>query len=416
MQKIAIVGSGIAGLTAAYKGRQAGFEVTVFEAHNGYGMDAHALAFDGGMVDVPLRVMNPQYWQHVLQLASEVGVKTFAVNTYVSCSNLQQNTWFRSSRVPLTRWPMLGSWRYANLNAIKIAQGFHQLSKAIAKPYPPQQTLAQFLAQAHFDPIFWRGVILPLLTTICTCDEAHLMAWPSHQLLALLHQIVHANGKRLLRLRGGTAALVQGLAKNITLIQGSPVEQVIEQGKHVLVKNQRGEGGLFDRVIIATQANQLSFLQGESYTSEREVLSGIKYDTGELVVHNDLRCMPRRRQDWTALNFMSDSSFSQPMFSVWVNNVEPTLHGKRPVLQTWNPLFALDETKVFSRTTFQRAVVTTHTADILRQLTQWHQQLQRRIFYVGSWAYEGVPLLESAVCSAQAVIKLLQQQAVSHEA
>jgi hypothetical protein len=77
------------------------------------------------------------------------------------------------------------------------------------------------------------------------------------------------------------------------------------------------------------------------------------------------------------------------------------------VLQTWNPIISLDEAKVLSRIPFQRAVVNANTAKILAQLEQWHQQPNRRIFYIGSWAYEGVPLLETAVCSAQAVIERL---------
>ena len=411
-KKIAIIGSGIAGLTAAYRGRQAGFDVTLFEAHHGHGMDAHGIKIDGGIVDVPLRVMNPQHWQQVLTLAQEIGINTFEVNTYVSCSDLQQNTWFRSGRMPITRWPMLGSWRYAHLNSAKIALGLYQLKQLLHHTHRHrQESLAELLAQYPFDPVFWRGLVLPLLTTICTCDEAHLLTWPSHQLLSLLHDILHAQGKRLLRLQGGTAALVQGLAQGIHSYQGSPVQQVIEQGEQVLVKNQRGEGGLFAKVIVATQANQLNFIQGEQYATERQVLAGIHYAQGELVVHQDLRCLPRYRRDWTALNFHADRKLQQFMFSVWVNAVEPTLAHKAPVLQTWNPIIALDETKVLTRTPFQRAVVNANTAKILAQLEQWHQQPNRRIFYIGSWAYEGVPLLETAVCSAQAVIKKIQQHA-----
>jgi len=405
MQKIAIIGSGIAGLTAAYRARQAGFDVTLFEAQQGHGMDAHALAVDGGTVDVPLRVMNPQRWQNVLALARDVGVDTFEVNTYVSCSDLQQKTWFRSYRMPVTHWPMLGSWRYAHLNSAKIALGLCQLKKTLRYTRQhPQLSIAELLVKHPFEPVFWRGLVLPLLTTICTCDEAHLLAWPSHQLLSLLNDILNPQGKRLLRLKGGTSALVQRLAQGVPSYHGSPVQQVVEQGEQVLVKNQRGEGGLFDRVIVATQANQLSFIEGEQYAAEKKVLAGITYAQGELVVHQDLHCLPRCRKDWTALSFMADKQFERFMFSVWVNTVEPSLANKTPVLQTWNPIISLDEAKVLSRTPFQRAVVNSNTAKILAQLEQWHQQPNRRIFYIGSWAFEGVPLLETAVCSAQAVI------------
>jgi len=50
---IAVIGSGMAGLAAAYRARRAGHAVTVFEARNSHGMDAHALKAEGGLVDVP---------------------------------------------------------------------------------------------------------------------------------------------------------------------------------------------------------------------------------------------------------------------------------------------------------------------------------------------------------------------------
>ena len=47
-------------------------------------------------------------------------------------------------------------------------------------------TLAGFLADNPFDALFWRGLVLPVLTTICTCSEEHLLAWPALDLLTLL--------------------------------------------------------------------------------------------------------------------------------------------------------------------------------------------------------------------------------------
>lgn len=421
--QIAIIGSGIAGLAAAYRCSQAGYAVTLFEAHASYGMDTHQLQRYGGVVDVPLRVMSAERWPSVLSLAAEVGVETFTVNTFVSCSVLAHKptapseqallqTWLRSGRVPYLNLPVVGSWRYLNRDALSVSLGLWRLSRVLkqSKPLPSNDTLADFLARAQFEPLFWRGLMLPILITICTCDEAELMRWPTQQLLSLLHDIMH--GKPLRRLRGGTSALVKQLtaATQATCHMGSPVQQIEETMDGIRVQNARGDGGLFDRVLIATQANQLDFLAQTDYQTERDILAGIPYAQGELVVHQDSRVMPRRRDDWTALNFHTDTQLNQATFHVWVNAVEPSLQGKPPIFQTWNPVFPLQPDKILSRTQFQRAVVSPTTADILRQLHAWHQQPQRRLFYIGSWAYEGVPLLESAVQSANRVVQLLQQQ------
>ncbi|MEH6564340.1 MAG: FAD-dependent oxidoreductase [Halopseudomonas sp.] len=408
---IAVVGSGMAGLAAAYRARCAGHGVTVFEASAGHGMDAHALTTGGGVVDVPLRVMSRDAWPSVLQLAAEVGVDTFALRTLVSCSWLGGHTWFRAGELPVLGWPFVGSWRYLNTRALRIGRGMLQLRR-VSREIALQggdATLGEFLQQHAFDPLFWRGLVLPILTTICTCEERHLLSWPAVQLLAMLQDILH--GAELYRLTGGTSALVTALARGLPLYAGSPVVQLRQCAEGVQVFNQRGEGGVFDRVIVAVQANQLDFLDGAQFAHERSVLDNIRFDAGELWVHQDPRFMPAKQADWKALNFQMDRALHKPMFTVWINRVEPTLSNSAPLFQTWNPLFEPAAATVLARVPLERAVVHAGTAQVHQALEQWHREPGRRVFFCGSWAYQGVPLLESAVCSANAVVAAINRQA-----
>lgn len=407
---IAIIGSGISGLSAAHACRKAGWKVTLFEKDTDHGMATHALAVDGGIVDVPLRVMGEQSWPGVLALASELDVDTFNVNVYSSCSWLNRQTWFRSSRMPVTHWPLVGSWRFLDRRALRMGLGLLGLAQLTrqAEARGNGLTLGQLLEDESIDPLFWRGLILPILQTICTCDERHLLSWPAGQLLRLLHGILHRD--QLVRLRGGTAALADALAQDIRTHQGSPVRRVRLNRKSISVHNENGDGGRFDRVIVATQANQLAFLDGGPFEHERQILKGIGYARGELLVHRDPRFMPAEARDWTALNFQMDEALEQAMFTVWVNAVEPSLAGKAPVFQTWNPLFEPEPARVLARIPMQRAVVTRRTAGILRQVRAWHAQPDRRLFYCGSWAADGVPLLETGVQSALAAVAEIERQ------
>jgi uncharacterized protein len=404
---IAVIGSGMAGLAAAYRARRAGHNVTIFEALDSHGMDAHALTVNGGVVDVPLRVMSAQSWPSVLQLAKEVGVGTFKVRTFTSCSWTNRHTWFRSGELPILGWPFIGSWRFMNTRALQIGLGIWQLKQLTGKleAQNADPTLGEILQHHNFDPLFWRGLVLPILTTICTCDEKHLLNWSATQLLSLLHGILH--GPELYRLEGGTSALVKGLTKNLPLYSGSPVAQVQVFDDGVNVYNNRGEGGVFDRVIVATQANQMDFLNDAQFGEERAILENISFDSGELWVHRDTRFMPEKKEDWSALNFQMDEALEKPMFTVWVNQVEPSLKQSAPVFQTWNPLFQPHPDTVLARIPLERAVVHSGTALVHEALHQWHNQPGRKVFYCGSWAYEGVPLLESAVQSANAVVNTI---------
>jgi len=353
--------------------------------------------------------MSPDAWPSVLQLAREVGVGTFEVRTHASCSWTSGHTWFRSGELPVLGWPFLGSWRYLNGRGLRMGLGIWQLKRLTRKLERGHNdaTLGEILERADFDPLFWRGLVLPMLTTICTCEEEHLLNWPAAQLLSLLHGILHSSS--LYRLKGGTPALVQGLARELPVYSGSPVAQLEEGDEGVTVHNEQGEGGVFDRVIVATQANHLGFLDDAQFGEERQVLENIGFDSGELWVHQDPRFMPSKKEDWTALSFQMDEALEKPMFTVWVNKVEPTLKDSAPVFQTWNPLFEPDPDTVLARVPLERAVVHPGTARVHEALAQWHRQPGRKVFFCGAWAYEGVPLLESAVRSASAVVDAINQ-------
>lgn len=403
---VAIVGSGMAGLAAARIFKDAGHEVTIFEALPAHGMDSHTLFLHDGIVDVPLRVMSPLIWRNTLSLAKHVGVNTFEVNTFISCSWQSGKTWFRTARHLASNLPTLGSLRYLNLNTGIIATNFIKLAwltRRLKKQQNQQITLAELLEKNHFHPLFWRGIILPVLTTICTCQESYLMGWPALRLLEIMEKIMH--GESLVRLAGGTPALVKALSQGIQFISGSPVTQVTQHAEQVIVKNARGDEGLFDRVVIATPTNRINFLSDEEFGEELGLIKQFSFDRGELWVHDDPRLMPSKKQDWTALNFVITPDLSENMFTVWVNEVEPTLQGKPPVFQTWNPIIEPRAEHVISRTPLVRAVVSKQSCDALAKLEVLQGQPDRKVFFCGSWASNGIPLLESAVQSAIRVAK-----------
>ena len=405
--RIAIIGSGIAGLTAAWLCRQRGWQVTLFEAQSELGMLTHGLDFEGGVVDVPLRVMNARDWSSLLALAGEVGVETYVVKVDTTCSFNNGQTWFRSSRMPVTNWPVVGGWRFLNADAMRMGLGLLRLA-GLTRQLEGREagiTLGELLAREPFEPKFWRGLMLPILQTICTCDERHLLAWPAQPLLDLARGIVHSGD--LLRLEGGTRALAGALARDVPMFTGSAVVEVRTKGEKVGVFNQAGEGDHYDRVIVATQANQLDFLKSRTFERERTVLARIPYASGELWVHGDQRFMPAQPDDWGALNFRMDAEMNQSMFTVWVNSVEPTIEDCSPVFQTWNPLFAPDPETVLARVPMQRAVVDSETEGVRAEVNRWHVRPGRRVFYCGSWAGDGVPLLDSAVRSARDAVRAI---------
>ena len=133
------------------------------------------------------------------------------------------------------------------------------------------------------------------------------------------------------------------------------------------------------------------------------------------VIHDECVRMPKRKNDWSVLHYQVKRDFSNSMFSVWVNPIEPSIAKYDPVFQTWNPIFEPNPEKVYKAVPMERAVVSGENQNLLKELNHLHQLPSRKVFFCGSYAAPGVPLLESAVRSAIKVVHQLGFDPVNQE-
>ena len=408
---IAFIGSGMAGLATARILKDAGHNITIFEALTGRGMDSHSTEFEGGLIDAPLRVMNPHLWKNTLSLATYLGIKTYPVRTYMACSWLFEDrteTWLTTTRSRIGNFPIINNRKGLQQYGWRLVKGMLQLKTAIAKFFKSKDqdiTLAEFINQHEIEEVFWHGAVMPVLYTICTCNPKTIGEWPAKPLLIFLRQLT--DGDALLRIQGGTPALVDKLIENINIQSGSAISKVTEQGDKVLVENNKGEQQLFDRVVVATPTTKIEeFLDPVQFADDIALLKQFRFEQGQLVIHTDPSVMPPKRKDWSVLSYMMDRKFTRQQFTVWLNSVEPSLVGKNAVFQTWQPVTEIDPKKVISTVTLTRAVVDSQTVALNKELQQRHKSANRKVFFCGSWSCDGLPILESAVTSAMHIAEI----------
>ena len=408
---IAVIGSGMAGLATARILKDAGHNITIFEALTGRGMDSHSTEFEGGLIDAPLRVMNPHLWKNTLSLATYLGIKTYPVRTYMACSWLFEDrteTWLTTTRSRIGNFPIINNRKGLQQYGWRLVKGMLQLKTAIAKFFKSKDqdiTLAEFINRHDIEEVFWHGAVMPVLYTICTCNPKTIGEWPAKPLLIFLRQLT--DGDALLRIQGGTPALVDKLIENINIQSGSAISKVTEQGDKVLVENNKGEQQLFDRVVVATPTTKIEeFLDPVQFADDITLLKQFRFEQGQLVIHTDPSVMPPKRKDWSVLSYMMDRKFTRQQFTVWLNSVEPSLVGKNAVFQTWQPVTEIDPKKVISTVTLTRAVVDSQTVALNKELQQRHKSANRKVFFCGSWSCDGLPILESAVTSAMHIAEI----------
>lgn len=401
----------MAGLATARILKDAGHQITIFEALPGRGMDSYSLAYEGGNIDSPLRVMNPMLWKNTLSLATHLGINTFPVRTYMSCSWLFEDkieTWLTTSRTPIGNFPIINNRKGIKQYGWRIVKGMLQLKTAVKQFFKSENqdiTLDEFVKHNQIEEVFWNGVVMPVLFTICTCDAKTIGEWPAKPLLVFLRQLT--DGDALLRIQGGTPAFVDKLSDGIEILSNTPIAKIEERDDQVYVETEQGDSSLFDRVIVATPTTKVEkFLNAEQFADDIALLKQFKFVDGELVIHTDPIVMPERRKDWCVLSYMMDRKFTKQHFTVWLNSIEPSLVGKSPVFQTWNPVIDIDPKKIISKVKLTRAVVDSNTLSLNTELQKRHKEANRKVFYCGSWSCDGLPILESAVTSAMHIAEI----------
>lgn len=412
--RIAVVGSGIAGLTAAWLlGTR--HEVTLFERSGRLGMDAHSLDIErpGGLarVDVPLRVFFDGFYPNLTALYRELGIEFGPVNYSASFGVLGEQTFFRYDNYKFGRYtvPFLKGRRSLNRTALRIGldnlRFFRQLASSLAEGLADDVTLEDYLTQQKFSKAFAEGFLYPAFSGICTCSHDTIKAYPARVVLEYLNTGLLLSSVQ--RVTQGTQEVVARLAQHVHEVQlNAEITDVYPAEAGVVVCTATTSRN-FDHVVMATQANQTARILRHATAEERGVLSAFRYEPNRVLVHTDARLAPQGgAAQWAPVNFLLNDRTSTPMATIWLNAIQ-SLPDSGPVFQTWNPLIEPEPGTVLGEAHFERPVVSAKSLRGLETLLALHAQPCRRIWLCGSYASHGIPLLESAATSACAVAERL---------
>jgi predicted NAD/FAD-binding protein len=412
--KIAVVGSGIAGLSAAWLLSQK-HEVTLYEKAAHLGMDAHGLDLDvsanGARIDVPLRVFFDGLYPNLTALYTVLGIESQPINYSASFGVLDNRSYFRYDNYRLGRHslPFLKGRHSISIESLKIGweilRFFRRIPESLAGGLSDELTLADYIEQQGWSNRFAEGFLYPAFAGICTCSHERIRNYPARIILEYLNTGLLISSVR--RVTQGTREVVDALARTVQTIHlDTEVKQVNAAPAGATVETFAGTS-LFDHVVLATQANQSVRLLNGHMTEEREVLSAFQYETSQVVVHRDPKLAPQGgRPQWAPVNFLLENPKETPMATIWMNAIQE-MPEKHDLFQTWNPIVDPDRELVLAESSFERPVVDAESLKSLQRLARLQEQPDRRIWFCGSYAARGIPLLESATHSALSVAERL---------
>ncbi len=364
MAKIAIVGTGISGLGAAYL-LNPHHEITVYEKADRIGGHSRTLTVDYQGKKIPVDtgfiVFNPNNYPHLSAMFRHLGVKVHKSDMTFSATiddgwlewgakNLDSVFGQRRNLLRPRFSKMVRDVLHFNANALETVERH------------PHLTLDGLMTRMELGDWFRRYYLLPMSGAIWSCPPCEMMTFPAATLVRFFanHQLLSASGQpQWYTVTGGAQEYVKTLTKSFAprIRTSCAAAQVTRRNGKVQVRSAQGDWQEFDQIVLAGHANEMLTLLGDASAEERNLLSCFRYQKNRAILHRDESVMPRRKRCWASWVYSSDGASNDPAISVtyWMNRLQG-IDDAYPLFVTLNPLRPIDPARTFDEHVFDHPV------------------------------------------------------------
>lgn len=312
-RRVAVVGSGVAGLTAAYVASRTA-HVTVFEADDRLGghADTHVVTSPEGelRIDTGFIVHNRRTYPTLLRLFAELDIATQPSEMSLSVSDRGTGLEYAGALGVRGLFPTRSELTSpAHWRMVTEIPRFHRQARALLaqESTTHDQTLRDFLDGGTFSDHFVRQFLEPLVAAVWSCDPATSLDYPARYLFTFLehHGMLGVfRSPQWRTVSGGSGTYVAAVAAELAEIRvGTKITSVRESGDSVELTDGNGAASTFDAVVIATHPGQALTLLEESTPLQRELLGAMPYSANTALLHTDTTLLPDAPAARSSWNF-----------------------------------------------------------------------------------------------------------------
>ncbi|MBR9726582.1 NAD(P)/FAD-dependent oxidoreductase [Shewanella intestini] len=402
MKKIAVIGSGISGLTSAYLLSRE-HDVTVFEANDYIG--GHTATVDIEVagrqyaIDTGFIVFNDRTYPRFQKLMRQIGVESLPTQMSFSVHNALTGLEYNGH----TLWSMFAQRRnllkpqfYLFLNEIvRFNRRCKQCFEANDYPY---QSLGHFLDKEGFSEFFSQHYILPMGAAIWSSSIKDMREFSLRFFIGFFqhHGLLNVTDRpQWYVIAGGSRSYIPALtapyANNIHL--NTAVNKVTRQADGVHLEFESQDEQVFDEVIFACHSDQALALLGDPTQDESRILSQMAYQLNDVVLHTDCSILPKRKAAWASWNYRLDGQNTQDMLSrpasvTYNMNILQRLPKSAPTFcVTLNQTDQIDESKILRKFSYAHPVF--NQASTQAQAQRHVINGKRNTYFAGAYWYNG---------------------------
>ncbi len=381
---VAVVGSGVSGLTAAYLLSRT-HDVTLYEADARPGGHAHThelASSDGGTthVDSGFIVHNDRTYPNLLRLFGELGVSTQDSDMSMSVRCDGCGLEYAGARKLGGLFPQASNVaRPAYLRMLGEVVRFHRHARRVlTEESAGDVTLGAFLAIGGYSRYFVQHFMIPVVSCVWSAGAALSLDYPARYLFTFLdhHGMLGIGGSPQWRtVTGGSRSYVDRVVKQLPAVRtATPVRSVLRSTAGVEVRDDADTVAAFDHVVLATHPDQALAVLGDGATAdERAVLGAFTYSRNETWLHHDTSLLPRRpgaRASWNYLKPACADTAEAPVLVSYDMNRLMRLTDPDDWVVTLNGAGRIDPDAVVARMTYEHPVYTPDSVAAQRRLPE----------------------------------------------
>lgn len=352
MKNIAIIGSGVSGLTAAYLLSKKN-NVTVFEKEPIIGghtatvdieKSGQSYAIDSGFI-----VFNDKTYPNYLALLDELGITKQATEMSFSVHNCQTGLEYNGHNINTLFAQRRNLFNPRFWILVKEILRFNKLCKSIYEEdvYLPGLTLGDFLAEHRFNAFFAEHYILPMGAAIWSSSLSQMETFEFRFFVQFFHNhgllniqdrpqwYVVPNGSR-----SYLAPLCHPFKDNIQV--NADIQGITRLDNKVQIHFKGGIEQEFDEVVIACHSDQALSLLTDATEDEINILSDMPYSKNSVILHTDATLLPKRKAAWASWNYQLSSDRNKAASVTYNMNILQGIQSEHTFCVTLNQKEAIN--------------------------------------------------------------------------
>ena len=360
--KIAVIGSGISGLSSAYYLSKK-HKVDLFEKQDRFG--GHSYTLDVKLnekekvaVDAGFMVFNKITYPNLINFFKENDIE-------IEKSDMSFSVSVKGTNIEYCGKGLNGIFsNRGNLLNLKFVKmffeiiNFYKRCEKLNSNNIEKITLGEYLTKIGKSKYFIDYHIIPMVSAIWSMPPFEASQMPLTFFLSFFknHGLFKLKDRpQWYTVTNRSKTYVDKILSKVSgeYFKNYEINKIIRDNNGVKVYyGSENEFFNYDKVVLASHADESLKIISDITNKEREILSNFKYKPNKAVIHSDEKLMPVNKNAWCSWNSsLNPDNKEQSSVTYWLNQLQ-NLKTDKNIFLTINPFVEIDSDKIYHKIDF----------------------------------------------------------------